>query len=322
VSGTDSSLASRVLAALRPADLPAPAVDIRGLRTALSQAAAGLQRPQPTADRDQIVLDRYSLPAVLRCPASAAGQNEPFRWSPRFAAHTLGIAALDLAVRVPSTDTVRLVRQVLEERAQDDQNLGGWLRLQGPAELGTTVIQAASWAARAYVAVPWARLGPVRFGVEYWCQDRPGRHNALVLHARMDAEIALADRQPRERVLLVFGRNSEPVSRLNLLATTLKSGRAPLRHVQIDLASGTVTVLDTGEQMLHQGVAETATAARTVVAAARGEELPTGPGPHCIICSLLAGCPAGQHRAGKADGGPGSAMAAGDGLVVSELPAD
>jgi hypothetical protein len=286
-------LRRRTWQALQAQDVPVPAVDVRALRQELKDTTAHLGLLGGT---ESFKVDRYSLPAALQCAASVMSGAAEFVWAPRFAVRALGIVALDRAVHSGSQQysMVSLVRDAVADKIADDKNLGEWLRTQGPAAIGVTVARAASWAAQAYVAVPWKQFSSVRFAVSYWYSpaDRDG---PVVLYSRIDAEVLLSGRVPKERVLLVFGRSPAAVGRLNVVAATLKSGRAPLRHVAVDVAAGVVTAVDVDETLLRQGMAEVVAAGTALAAAAGGETLATSTGLQCRTCARLAVCADGTE---------------------------
>lgn len=152
-----------------------------------------------------------------------------------------------------------------------------------------TVAAAATWAARAVVAVPWATLGSVRFDLRHW--HRPhGYGGRVVLAARADAVVAHRGARAMERVLVALTPSNPVVARLDLLVFTLEIGRAPLRHVAVDPASGEVAAFDVDREVIDLAIVEAVEAARALVPMALGEEGHTVPGSHCWWCDRRDDC--------------------------------
>ncbi|MFP5325882.1 MAG: hypothetical protein ACLGHT_00180, partial [Acidimicrobiia bacterium] len=169
------------------------------------------------------------------------------------------------------------------------RDLGQWLDAQVVALRAATVAAAATWAARALVAVPWAALGSVRFDLRYW--HRPQGYGSLVvLAARADGVVAHRGARAMERVLVALAPSNPVVARLDLLVFTLETGRAPLRHVSVDPASGEVTAFDVDREVLDLAIAEAVEAARALAPMAAGEEGSTVPGSYCWSCDRRDDC--------------------------------
>lgn len=257
---------------------------VQELRLALRDATAPLT--DVLAGRGEVVVDRYSLPAALRCPASS--RRSPFAWTPRFAARSLGVRAAERVLQTRQAPNEAVVA-VIDEVIAEARDLGQWLDAQAVALRAATVAAAATWAARALVAVPWAALGSVRFDLRHW--HRPhGYGSPVVLAARADGVVAHRGARALERVLVALAPPNPVVARLDLLVFTLETGRAPLRHVAVDPASGDVATLDVDRDVLDLAIGEAVEAAGALAPVAVGEEGSTLPGSHCWWCDRRDDC--------------------------------
>lgn len=266
--------------------------EVRTLRRCLSDAAGRLSGRVASG---QLVLSRSTLPGALACPGSVG--EDPFAWTARSAARSLGLPALWQMVRDHRMDPLAAVERTLIEVESEvpGRPLGQWLVSLSPAQRAAVSAQACSWATRAWTAVPWTSLGRIRplFASLYW---NPGRDGPLTMVARPDVQVLLRRGSNTDVVLLSIGAPSAPAQRLDTLVTAFRLGRAPLRSVRVDPASGSVEVADVTAQSLEQAVNEVLRAAEGLLAVAAQGPKPAllNPGPHCWSCQRLASCPTGQ----------------------------
>lgn len=288
------------------------ASQIRVLRRCLSDAAGRLSAQVASG---QLFISRTTLPGALACPGSVT--DDAFAWNARTAARSLGLPALWQMVRDHRMDPRAAVERAMVEVVSEvpGRSLGQWLVSLSPAQRAAVSAQACSWAARAWTAVPWAALGRIRplFASLYW---NPGRDGPLTLVARPDIQVLLRRGSKTDVVLLSLGLPSAPAARLDTLVTAFRLGRAPLRSVRVDPASGSVEVADVTAASLEQAVNEILQAAEGL-AAVRAEGLKPAllhPGAHCWNCQRLGSCSNGQtwtQARASSYAGPAAPAAAG-----------
>lgn len=238
----------------------------------------------------EVVVDRYCLGASA-CPASAL--RDPFEWSAAFAARSLGLRALRQMLGASHPGPLCAVEEAIDEAICEGASVGKWLCNQDGPSRGSTVVAAASWASRAWVAVPWSRLGTTNLS-ERAIWARPlGVRGAIVLKARCDAAIRPAGRRPGEVVLLSLDAGGA-AGRLDLLGFTLFRGFVPLRVVEVQASSGSVSSADVSAEMLEEATDAVVEAVGALAAGMGGGGTPEVPGDQCPSCARLARCCSGS----------------------------
>lgn len=239
---------------------------------------------------EELELPRYAHDRTLACPASPA--FTPFGgWRPATAARRLGAEALARWAGDRGRSPADALDETIERLIKTDARLGGWLGGIDPAALGVTRARAASWLSRALALVPWTAL------------DRVEVHAAgqfavvaplIKLQGRPDLSVLVGTPDAPATVLVALGAPSPATVRLDLLAMAVPTGRAPLRAVTVDPASGSVSATDVTETVLRAGASEAVVAARTLTEARAGRPGAPAPGPHCWRCPHLPGCGPGE----------------------------
>ncbi|MHB8465983.1 MAG: hypothetical protein ACYDH6_09255 [Acidimicrobiales bacterium] len=239
----------------------------------------------------EIYVDRHVLAKALICPASAA--RDTFEWSAPLAARSLGLPALSSLYRSLGQDVLEAVGGSVAEAIGDGLRLGEWLASLDATGLAATVASAASWAARAWVAVPWPEFDNVLFGIKGVWHRPAGFDTPVVLQGRPDANVMVRRRRATDRVLVDVARFDEGVARLDALIAALSAGRAPLRIVFVHPASGTVTARDVDVAMLDRAVEDIASVVSALAPTARGEAAAEVPGAQCWSCDHRDDCATG-----------------------------
>lgn len=237
--------------------------ELGGLRASL---VAGLAPIATTLDAGaEVCVDRYWLRRALAGPSGRV--SEPFAWTAPFAARSLGLVALGCMLQEAGLKVSDALCRAIDDEIAEDRSLGRWLVALGAPERGATMVAAATWMARAWVAVPWRHLGTVHLRkASTWVRPL-GQGAPVVVKGRPDAAITPPGRRPGERVLLWLGAPDPALARLYALASTLSSGVAPLRVVSVEASSGIVDPIDVDMALLRSGVDQ------VVVAAARLAEV-------------------------------------------------
>lgn len=239
--------------------------------------------------QEELVVLRHEHDRTLACPASPS--FTPFSgWRPPMAARRLGAEALDRWVANRQLSPAAALDRTIAQLIRSDAGLGGWLGGIDPAALGVTRARAASWLGRALALVPWSVLDRVEV-------HAAGQYATLAplikLQGRPDLSVLVGTADAPATVLVALGSPSPETVRLDLLAMALPAGRAPLRAVIVDPASGSVSPIDVNEALLHTGAGEALAAARILAAAQAGSPGSAATGPHCWRCPHLSGCQPG-----------------------------
>jgi hypothetical protein len=222
-----------------------------------------------------------------RCPASSL--PTPFSWSAASATRRLGVGALSGMAR-RRADAQESARQAVADEVDAHTRLGAWLQGLGPAALASVEAHAASFAARAWVAVPWTALGASPRAV--WFKNQPLRVrpvpslDGVVLEGRADATVRTGGPGTTDRVVLRLSAPDPRAQRLDALVSAL-SGCPPLRCVSVDPASGEISVLDVDAEVLGQAIGEVRAGLEVMGAAGRTQERA---GPHCRWCARRRQC--------------------------------
>ncbi len=274
-------------------DLPAePAVssrEVAELRTVLTRRLSSIEAVSCSALEFHI--DRYVLPAALRCPASS--ERDPFEWTAPFAARSLGLPAVSWMVRSARPDVVEAIEVAVAEATSEGKSLGLWLSTLDPPARAAVVAAAMSWASRAWLSVPWREIGRMRFNFgPIW--HRPlGFDTNVILRGRPDALVLVRGARAQERILVTVGWPDRVVTRLDALVVCLDGRRAPLRVVTVHPASGRIERVDVDHALLAQAVDDVVDAISGLAPIADGSLLAELPGPHCWYCHRLDECRAG-----------------------------
>ncbi|MGH9075068.1 MAG: hypothetical protein ACRDZQ_13270 [Acidimicrobiales bacterium] len=263
----------------------------------------------------QLLVDSYRLARVAVCPASRGSQ--PFAWTTRVAQRSLGLRALRAMTPPCRLGVLDAAESAIDEAIGDDYSVGRWLASQdGPAR-GATVGAVATWASRAWVAVPWGRIGTVSL-MSAALRFRPfGLGGQVTLEARPDAVIQPGGgrRDDPRQVLLRLGPASRIAIGLEALVFALVRGVAPTRVVTVQPSLGLVGSVEVDGPLLSAAV-EGVVDAAPVLAAAPDEAVPLEeavpldevPGPQCWHCSRRHECPTGaswlRHQSRRIGGIP------------------
>lgn len=261
---------------------------------ALAELAADLERrlsaavgPAPSAS---VRVERTALAEAMACPASS--RRPAFLWHAPLAARRLGLVALGQMCRTRrgGLSALEATREALEAEMDLGTRLGTWLKTLGPAETGSVLAAASSWAARQFVAVPWRALGKVAFGPRPLRATPTGSTGPVVLESRLDADVVLGAAPSVERVLVVLGRPRRATVAFDALVASLSLSRAPLRVVTVDPASGRVEPVGVDQSLLARAADQIVEVARALAPIARGQELAQVPGPACYRCRWRREC--------------------------------
>lgn len=270
----------------------------RRLAGRLAPTSAGL-RP-----RVEVVVDRYHLRSAV-CPAS--GVDEPFEWTAALAARSLGRRALRQMLGAGKLGVLDAVEVAIDESIAEEGFAGKWLRGQDGPTRGATVVAAASWASRAWVAVPWARLGTVHLSERATWAKPLGSASSIVVKGRPDAVIRPVGRGASELVLLSLGAAVGGAD-LDLLGFALFRGFVPLRVVSVQPSSGVVSAADVSVGMLEVAADAVVAVVTALVRAGEGGAVAEVPGGQCRSCARRDRCCSG------------SAWLAGQGRRVGGIP--
>ncbi|MHB8671447.1 MAG: hypothetical protein ACYDAD_12990 [Acidimicrobiales bacterium] len=202
----------------------------------------------------EIHLDSFRLPTALR--RSETGPREAFEWNAPRAARSLGLPAVATLWRNPGVGLGSAVEGSVQSAVSDAKSLGLWLAELDSPERAMVVAQARSWAARAWLAVPWSSFERVQFRADAVWFRPLGPGTPMVMRARRDATVRTRGPRGVEHVLVTLGPPDPSVARFNALVVGLVSGRAPLRTVVVDPSSGSIEVADVGADLLHRAVEE------------------------------------------------------------------
>jgi hypothetical protein len=280
-----------------------------------------------------VIVDGFRLSRVAQCPASYV--PEPFYWSAPRAARSLGLRALRAMTTATRLGVQDAVGVAVDDAIGEDCSVGRWLAAQDAPSRGATVAAVVSWAARAWVAVPWHQVGTVNLSTGAIIATPLGRSGWIALRGSPDAVI-----QPKGgrrddpcQVLLRLGGPSPVALGLDALVFALLRGVAPLRVVTIQPSSGLVAALDVTRELLQDTVDRVVTVAADNVGRAG---LAESPGRHCWHCPRRDRCATGgawmrdQPRrvggipvpaAGPAAGPAAVPAAAGPAAVPAAVPA-
>jgi hypothetical protein len=263
--------------------------DLVALRDDLKQRVAPLATG--LGDGVEIHVDRYALPAALSCPASA--QRGEFEWSAPLAARTLGLPAVATMCHGGDADVAAAVAGSLAEAIDQQRSIGAWLSTLDPAGRAAVSMAAATWCARAWVAVPWTHLGTVRFGFDAVWHRPLGFGSAVVVRGRPDARVMLRQGRTTERVLLNLAMFDPAVVGLDALMEAFDTRRAPLRAVVVHAPSGRVDAVDVDVDLLRRAVDDVVAAVEAMVPAASGQPAAEVPGQRCWSCDRRDECATG-----------------------------
>lgn len=122
----------------------------------------GLARLTGSLGAEAVRVDRYLVRQALLRPHRLGGP-EPFQWSARTAARTIGLAAVRASIREPSGGPASACTEVVRRMAREGEgdgprSLGRWLHGLPAAARAAVCAEAATWATHLSNAVAWDRL--------------------------------------------------------------------------------------------------------------------------------------------------------------------
>jgi hypothetical protein len=233
---------------------------------------AALARRRPPAG-DRVIVSGYSLRLLLEGQQSA---QDSFRWSPRTARRTLGLAAVRACVAGECRTPAEAVRSVVagavgqaERDGATPRSLGAWLAGLPAGGRAAAQADAVTWATALFGALEWDRLPAASEvgGPDRWWDAGGG----VALRGRADLRTMAGD---RPSLFCVGNGRPMPSSRAELLLAALVDvvrnprAPAPARVVGWWPASGRALSVPVSEAALSK------TAALVVEAAGRWSDLP------------------------------------------------
>jgi hypothetical protein len=274
------TLTDALLSPAGPAPAPA-ALDALRARLAAGLAAVG------PASGPVLRIDAFALRTATGADAGAAGR--PFRWTPRTARRTLGVAAVRHCLvgggRTPAEAVAASAARLVEDARHGLARRGtpaAWLASLPGGARAQVLAEATTWATHLYEAVEWHRLArPPAVGAPDRWWDCPGPV-AVALRGRADARFPLPG--GGEALLTMVAGRPGPSGRVELGLAALvdvvarPTARPPSRVVGWWPECGRALVLAVDLGLLS----ETAGSVTEAVRRAAGDRRP-GPVHECAI---------------------------------------
>lgn len=249
MSAHQAAVLDAVLGGL-PDEPAVSAQELTQLRVRLNGALRSLVEARP--DVGEMHLDRYSLPAALRGPPRT--ERDDFEWNAPFAARSLGLPAVARLSKGRLRGLGAAVADSMDEVLSGTGRLGVWLAGLDSTERAVVAAQARSWAARAWIAVPWSSFDRVQFCVGSIWYRPLGPRTPVVLRARPEAMVRVRGTRALEGVLVTLGRPDPLVAGFHALVVALDRRRAPLRTVVVEASSGRIDASDLDLGLLERAV--------------------------------------------------------------------